>query len=174
MRRFVKRHQPPQCRIRATKAGLGALAGIAFVAWLGDVTGAMLLVAPFGATCVLLFALPDSPLSQPMNVICGHLMATAVSLAVDAALPPGWWSMALAVGLVIALMSVLRITHPPAGADPLVVLAIHPGIEFLIYPMLLGSAVLVAVATLVHRLPPRVAYPLPVATEREEPVRAEA
>lgn len=169
MRRFVRRHQPPPCRRSAWKAALGSLIGIGFIAWLGDLSGVSLLIAPFGATCVLLFALPDSPLSQPANVIGGHLLSTAISLVLDGLLPDTLWATAVAVGVVILVMGLMRLTHPPAGADPLVVMHSHPGAEFLLVPMLAGSIALVIIAVIVHRLPPRTQrYPLP------EPSMAEA
>ncbi|MBF0372943.1 MAG: HPP family protein [Alphaproteobacteria bacterium] len=150
MRHFLRRHQPSPCRRRALKAGLGALVGLAAVALLGEWAGLPLLIAPFGATCVLLFSVPESPLSQPASV----------SVAADALLPPGPASMALTVGLVITLMAMARLTHPPAGADPLVILPGHFGFEFVLAPILVGSVALVLIATMVHRLPPRTAYPM--------------
>lgn len=160
-KRFVRRHQPPSCRRSSLKAGIGAALAIAVVAWLGEQSGMPLLIAPFGASCVLLFAVPESPLSQPANVVGGHLLATGISLAVDAALPHSLWSMVLAFGLVIAAMSLLRLVHPPAGADPLLVMSGHPGWTFLFTPVLAGAVALVLIAWVVHRLPPVRSYPLP-------------
>jgi CBS-domain-containing membrane protein len=109
-------------------------------------------MAPFGASCVLLFSLSGSPLSQPANVIGGHFISTLVGLVLRLLFPNEWWAAALAVGLAIALMSALRITHPPAGADPLVVFAADPDFSFLVFPVLSGASALVAVATLFHRV----------------------
>lgn len=161
MRRLFQRHQPPARRGCWLKAGLGGGLAIGFIAWLGDASGAPLLIGPFGATCVLLFGVPDSPLSQPANVIGGHVLATVVALALAPVLPPTPMGMAVAVGVAISLMMVLRITHPPAGADPLLVLTVHPGWSFVVMPVLLGAVVLVALALLLHRLPPAREYPLP-------------
>lgn len=161
-RRFVHRHQPKSCLPCWTKAAFGALAGLAVVAMVGEASGTVMLAAPLGASAMLLFGLPDSPLSQPANVVGGHVLATLVGLMLDRLLPGGWWSMALAVAVVIALLGMTRLAHPPAAANPLVVMTAHPGWEFLATPVLAGSVTLVLVAVLVHRLPPRAAYPLPV------------
>lgn len=160
LRARLAHQQPPQPLLRAFKAGVGGMLAIALVAVLERVTDSHWIMAPFGASCVLLFSVPASPLSQPVNLIGGHLLSTCVGLVVQALLPVTWWSMGLAVGLAIALMVVLRITHPPAGADPLVVLAESPGWDYLLLPVAGGSLVLVLVAWLVHRVPPRVEYPL--------------
>lgn len=162
MRPFFHRHQPPARLGNLAKAGLGGAVAIAAVALLSDYSGVLWLMAPFGASCVLVFALPGSPLSQPANVVGGHLVSTAIGLAAETLLPGSWWAMALAVGASIAVMQALRLTHPPAGADPLVVMTAHPGPLFLLFPVLSGSLLLVTLAWLLHRLPPRTAYPLPI------------
>jgi len=156
------RKQPVQSYNAAIKAGLGGALAIATLVLLGHSTDSLLLIAPFGATCVLLFSLPASPLSQPANVIGGHLVSITIGLALHSFLPFDWWSVALAVGLAITAMSILRVTHPPAGANPLVVFISSPGWEFIIFPVALGSITLVITAWLFHKLPPETAYPLPV------------
>lgn len=161
-RRFLHRHQPPQQRGAWFKAGLGGAVAIAGIGLLGEVTAMPLLLAPFGASCVLLFALPESPLSQPANVIGGHMLAALVSVALFALLPQAWWATGLAVGVVIAANAAIRLTHPPAGADPLVVFLAAPAPDVFLASVLIGSIFLVATAVAMHRLPPRSApYPLP-------------
>lgn len=135
----------------ALVAGIGGGLAIAALALMTHQSGLLLLMAPFGASCVLLFALPQSPLSQPANVIGGHLLSAAIGLTLRALLPDSWWTVGLAVGLAIALMGLLRVTHPPAGADPIVVFVADPGFEFLLTPVLAGSLALVAMATVFHR-----------------------
>ncbi|MEA2094146.1 MAG: HPP family protein [Pseudomonadota bacterium] len=159
-RSLLFRHQPGQTFPVVVKAGMGGLLAIGAVAWLSHVTGNPLLMAPFGATCVLLFSVPNSPLSQPANVIGGHLVSTAIGLMLHMMLPVEWWSLGLAVGLAIAAMAALRVTHPPAGADPLVVFFDNPGWAYLGLPVALGSLALIVIAWLFHRLPPRVVYPI--------------
>jgi CBS-domain-containing membrane protein len=160
--KLMSRHQPGQSLPAVIKAGLGGALAIATVAWLSQVTGNLLLMAPFGATCVLLFSAPNSPLSQPANVIGGHVLSTAVGLLLQGFLPGQWWTLGLAVGLAIAVMASLRVTHPPAGADPLVVFFDNPGWEFLVLPVALGSIALVTIAWIFHAVPPRHIYPAPV------------
>ena len=153
------RQQPRLPLMVSVKAGVGGLIAIGLVAWLSHVSGNPWLMAPFGATCVLLFSVANSPLSQPVNVIGGHIVSTLIGIALHSLLPVEWWSMALAVGLAIAAMAVLRVTHPPAGANPLVVMFDNSGWEYIGFPVAVGSLALVIVATLFHRLPPRIAYP---------------
>jgi len=157
----LTRKQPTQSYASAIKAGTGGAIAIATLVILGHATDNLLLMAPFGATCVLMFSLPASPLSQPANVIGGHIISITIGLALHSFLPLDWWSMGLAVGIAITAMSILRVTHPPAGADPLVVFLSSPGWDYLIFPVAIGSIVLVITAWIFHKIPPQVSYPIP-------------
>ncbi len=111
---------------------------------------------------MLIFAAPESPLSQPAQLIGGHLLATALALTAAPLMPDTWWSVSLLVGGAMAAMVALRLTHPPAGADPILVFLEQPDPWFLIMPVGLGALLLVVAGVLYHRLPPRHLYPLPV------------
>ena len=174
VKRFIHRHVPADGMVFWLKAGFGATIAMGIIGWIGEISHEPLLIAPFGASCVLLFAAPSSPLAQPVNVIAGHVVASALALALHMVLPGEWWAISIAVGASIAVMAALRITHPPAGADPVVIFFSDPGWTFLAVPILTGALVLVGVATLVHMMPPRVSYPLilqGVLKEGEVPVR---
>ncbi|GLK73103.1 HPP family protein [Ancylobacter dichloromethanicus] len=151
MRHYFHRHQPPHKPHTAALAGLGAMIAIGVTGALSFHAGAPLLIAPFGASSVLLFSVPNSPLSQPANVVGGHLVATGVAIALHMVLPGTWWAAAIAVGAAIALMALLRLIHPPAGADPLLVFASDPSWAFLVMPVGMGAVALVAIAALFHR-----------------------
>ncbi|MCW9039026.1 MAG: HPP family protein [Rhodospirillales bacterium] len=165
-KRFVHRHQPQMRAAGWIKAGLGGALGIAAMGLLSLWTDIPFLIAPFGASCVLLFSIPESPLSQPANVIGGHVVATALSLALYQVMPHDeWWAIAIAVGAAIFVMAVVRLSHPPAGADPIVIFLTGPSVDFLIFPVLVGALVLVGIAVLVHRVPPRIVrYPAELPT----------
>ncbi|MBE8425066.1 HPP family protein, partial [Leptospira borgpetersenii serovar Balcanica] len=57
---------------------IGGTLGIFILLLLSEYSGNKLIMAPFGATCVLLFAVSHSPLAKPRNVIFGHLVAAFV------------------------------------------------------------------------------------------------
>lgn len=167
-RRFVHRHQPHAGLPFWLKAGLGSALGIGLLALLGDLSGSPLLIAPFGASAVLLFAIPQSPFAQPANLLGGHMLAASVSMGLVAVLPHSWWAVGLMVGVVIALMVATRLTHPPAGAVPIVVFVTDPGLEFLYAIVPGGAVILLLLAILVHWLPPRTIYPLAADKEQKK------
>lgn len=134
----------------ATSGAMGAVA-IGVLGWAGEVSATATVIAPFGASCVLLCAAPAAPFSQPKAVIGGHVVASLVGLAVAAWAPTAWWSIALAVGLAIMAMQATGTLHPPAGANPIVILALRPDWSFVLFPVLIGSVALVGLAWAMRR-----------------------
>jgi len=143
----------------AAVSGLGGFLVIYILSQLGASLAVPLLVAPFGASCVLVFALPQSPLAQPKNVVGGHLISAFIGVTVFGLLGAHPLSFALAVGLAIAAMQATGTLHPPAGADPIVVLVAGASWSFLIMPMLAGTVLIVAAAYCFHRFVSHRAYP---------------
>jgi CBS domain-containing membrane protein len=149
-------------------ACLGAIIGIALTGLIcalstgGDVHFP-LLVAPMGASAVLLFAVPTSPLAQPWPTIGGNVISAAVGLMVAHFIPQPVLAAGLAVGLAIALMSFLRCLHPPGGAAALIAafggpLVASNGFLFPLIPVGLNAVLLVLLGLVFHRLSGR-AYP---------------
>ncbi|WP_152394550.1 HPP family protein [Paenibacillus guangzhouensis] len=138
---------------------LGGFAAIGALAYLTSLTSAEWLMAPFGASCVLAFGVWDAPLSQPRNIIGGHLVSAAIGLLLFHLFGNSFWVIALGVGLAIALMHLTRTTHPPAGANPIVVIMAGSSWTFLINPVLIGSLVIVLIALLVNNLDEDRQYP---------------
>ncbi|WP_168788579.1 HPP family protein [Paraburkholderia aromaticivorans] len=128
---------------------LGGTLAIGVLGAIGKLTGLPLLIAPFGASSVLLFAAPDSAFARPRNLMLGHLIASAIGLAVFWGAGAGIWQAAVAVGAAIAAMQLTRTVHPPAGADPLVImLAGGMSPRFLLLPILAGVLLLHLIAIL--------------------------
>ncbi|MEI5993054.1 HPP family protein [Candidatus Enterococcus mansonii] len=117
------------------------------------------IMAPFGASCVLTFGVWDAPLSQPRNIIGGHFISTFIGLACQTLLGNSVASIAVAVGFSIMCMMLTKTTHPPAGADPLVVMMSQTGWNFLFTPVLIGSVVIVVIALVVNNLDKKRKYP---------------
>lgn len=159
IKNIFHRQQASQSLSDNIKSGIGGLIAIASLAWLSAMTNSLLLMAPFGATCVLLFSLPNSPLSQPANVIGGHLISSLIGIVLAQHLPAEWWSLGLAVGLSISAMGILRITHPPAGADPLVIYMGGFGWEYLAFPVISGCILLTLIAWAFYKWSSKIKYP---------------
>ncbi|WP_175774277.1 HPP family protein [Burkholderia anthina] len=140
----------------------GALVGIATVGitmrLMPGVPGLVpLLVAPMGASAVLLFAVPASPLAQPWSIIGGNLVAATVGVACAQWIADPITAAAVAIAFAIGGMFALRCVHPPSGAVALTAVlggpAIHAlGFGFVVEPIALQSAILLSAALLYHAL----------------------
>jgi CBS-domain-containing membrane protein len=152
--------RPPRASINdVVAAWLGGAIAIAAVAYTSTLVQAPFVVGSFGASCVLLFGYPDSPFSQPRNVIGGHFLASLVGLVCLTFLGSHWWSMALAAGSGIAIMQLTRTVHPPAGSNPVIIMASSPHWQFLVTPTLAGALILVMVALVFNNLRVGRSYP---------------
>ena len=153
-RRKGRAFQPRFDRADILASWLGGLLAIAGLGAVSAWSHYPLVVAPFGASAVLLFGHPGSPLAQPRNIVLGNTLAALVSTAAVAWLGTSFWVMGLAVGLTIALGQWWRCLHPPAGAIALlgVLLRAQPG--YVLIPVLSGSGLLVLIAVAYHRLRP--------------------
>ncbi len=143
---------PIQRMTKMMYAGAGAFALVCTASWLAAELQVLLMIAPFGATCVLVFALPESPLAQPRNVIGGHLICAAIGLLCLHTFGVAPWSLGLAVGAAIVGMQLTRTIHPPAGANPLLIMLMPVGWSFLVTPILAGTVLIVLAASIYHRL----------------------
>lgn len=140
-------------------APLGAFLGILGTACLSYfILGAHnpWLIAPMGASAVLLFVIPASPLAQPWSVIGGNLIASIVGVTFAHLIASPIYASALAAGVAIAIMMRLRCLHPPSGAVALTAVLGGSPIEnlsyqFVISPVLLNSVALVVFAIIYHQ-----------------------
>lgn len=141
-------------------------------------TGLPLLMAPFGASAVLLFAASQSPLARPKNVIGGHVLSAFVGVTAHKItlffLQHAAWhlpeqieilALSAAVGAAIALMYLTGTLHPPGGATAFVAMGGGPAVHDLGYcyvltPCAIGAILLVGAAWAVNNLLLDRNYPL--------------
>ncbi len=165
MSSFLKAFGPAIARTRpseAFRAGTGAFLGLAICGLLVlapavDLHLGLYLIAPFGATSVLLFAVPNSPLAQPWSAIGGNTIAALVSVAICLIVVDPILRVALSVGLALTVMILCRAVHPPAGAVAMTA-AMNPqdvaelGFVFALTPVATGTTLLVLIAVLYARI----------------------
>lgn len=138
---------------------LGSFLGIAMLAYLSIMTDYPLIAAPFGATAVLVFAVPNSPLAQPRNVIGGNCLGATIALVCVHAFGSTPWVMALAVATTIKVMQLTRTVHPPGGAVALVGVMSSANWDFFWTPVLVGSVLIVLCTVIFNNCVPGRPYP---------------
>src|SRR5690606_7779209 len=145
-----------ECLLACLGAGLGVFSTevISRLTW---GTSVPWFIAPMGATAILLFVVPSSPLAQPWSVIGGNLIAGIVGVTCAHWLAHSGMAAALAVALSIGLMVRMRCLHPPSGAvaamavlgDPAI---LELGYEFVLWPVLANSFVMLAIALVFNNI----------------------
>lgn len=151
-------------------SGLGAFLGVLLVGWLDRFflpdTDWLLMIGSFGASAVLIYGAPASPLAQPRNLLGGHFLSALIGVALYKLLPQlDWLAAALAVSLAIAAMHWTVTLHPPGGATALIAVIgsekIHAlGFWYAVVPVLAGACLMLIVALLVNNLAANRRYPL--------------
>lgn len=140
------------------RAIIGALIGIIATAGLSRLLSGQLyagawLVAPLGASAVLVFAAPASPLAQPWSVVVGNSMSALVGVGCSMWFPDVVLAGSVAVALAITVMFALRCLHPPGGAMALSAVLIHASHgHFAVGAALVNSVLLVAVGVLYNSM----------------------
>lgn len=148
-------------RREITRAGIGAFIAVLVTGmcgqWLMPQSGLPWLIAPMGASAVLLFAVPASPLAQPWPLVASSLLATLVAVTCSQWVPYPLLAAAIAAALTIVLMFPLRCVHPPAGAVALLLgmggeELLHRGYALIWYPVLPNVLALLACGVIYHRI----------------------
>lgn len=169
-RRSMRHLHTPRPPMGAALASLvGGFLGIGMIGlvdqtFLSD-TDLALVIGAFGATAVLVFGAPGSPLAQPWNVLVGHVLSAFIGVALVQILGVGWMSAGLAVGLAIFAMQMTHSLHPPGGASALIAVAGSPAVHDLgflypLFPVGVGALGLIAVGLVVNNLGPHRPWPL--------------
>lgn len=151
------------------RAGAGALLGLLMTGLVAHAVlggaGAAVLIAPMGASAVLLFCLPASPLAQPWSVIGGNVISALVGITCAHWIGDPMVAAPVAGGLAIGVMFLLRCLHPPGGAVALTAVLGGPavyaaGYQFALLPVGLNSTLMVLAALAFNNLTGR-RYPHP-------------
>lgn len=138
---------------------IGSFLGIMVLSVFSLVYGKPLIVASFGASAVLVYGVPDAPLSQPRNVIGGHVVSAVVGVLTYTLCGLTWWSAALGTALALVAMMLTKTTHPPGGATALFAVLSRATPVYVLTPALIGALVLVLIGVLTNNLSPNRNYP---------------
>jgi len=135
---------------------IGALTILTYKTELG-----IFLISSFGSSMLLLYGYPESTFSQPKNIFFGHLLTSIIGVIfLYFILLPIYILIPLAVGVGIGLMILLKVSHPPAGANPIIVIMGSVSLDFLINPIITGSLIILIFGVILNRLILKKKYPL--------------
>ena len=138
--------------IRFVWVVVGAAAGISLALWLVVPPVSPFLLASLGGSTVFLFGLTRAPAAQPRALFGGHLGGAFIGIACYQFCGEALWVYALAQVLTLVLMLLTKTVHPPAGANPLIMVAGHAGLAVLWNTVFVGVFALAAVAFVWSRM----------------------
>ena len=141
-------------------SGVGAAVTIGILSFMTYQTELGLwLLASFGATTVIVFGYHDNPFAQPKNVFFGHLLSAFVGILFATFFGVSFITIGLAVGIGVMLMMAFKITHPPAGGNPIIVMIGGVSFQFLIFPVMVGAIAIIIGGIIYNRLILKRKYP---------------
>jgi CBS-domain-containing membrane protein len=139
---------------------LGAAAGISAALWAVAPPVSPFLLASLGGSAVFLFGLTRVPAAQPRALFGGHLGAALMGIICYQCFGDALWVYTLAMVLTLGYMLLTRSVHPPAGANPLIMIAGHASFGALWHTVFIGVLTMAAVAFVWSRVFPKtVRYP---------------
>ena len=147
--------------IQSTLAGIFSIITIGVLTVLTYKTSyGIFLIASFGSTMVLLYGYPESPFAQPKNIILGHFLTALIGVIFLNFVPlPIFLNIPVAVGFGVMFMILLKVTHPPAGGNPIIVIIGSVSFDYLLTPVLIGSIIVVMFGIIINKFLFKKEYP---------------
>ena len=134
-------------------SAFGGFLCISFLSYLNlSEYGDIWLIPPFGASMVLVMAVHNSPLAEPKNIFLGHTLSALSGVIIFTLMGSSFISLGIAVGLSIFVMATFDSIHPPAGANPIIVILGGKGLSFVLMPVALGAIVIILFALFYNKL----------------------
>jgi len=141
-------------------SGMSAAIVIGILAFLTLRTSAgVWLMFSFGATVFIVFVLYDLETAQPKNIFFGHLVSIIVGVVFNETIGFSFYSLGLSVGVAVALMVYLKVMHPPAASNPLVALSMDLSYDFIFFPVIVGTVVIILMSVLINKIILKRKYP---------------
>ena len=109
------------------------------------------LMFSFGSSTLIVLVFHDSEFAQPANIFFGHLLAIVIGILFNEFLGMSYLTLGLSVGTTVTLMMYFKIIHPPAAANPLIALFADVSLSYIVFPVIVGSIVIIFLSLIVNR-----------------------
>ena len=114
----------------------------------------------FGSSTLIVLVFHDSEFAQPANVFFGHLLGIVIGILFNEFLGMSYLTLGLSVGTTVTLMMYFKIIHPPAAANPLIALFADVSLSYIVFPVIVGSIVIIALSLIINRYILKRNYPV--------------
>ena len=141
-------------------AGISAAIVISILAYLTlETSSGIWLMFSFGATVFIVFVLYELETAQPKNIFFGHLISILVGIIFNETVGLSFYSLGLSVGIAVVLMVYFKVMHPPAASNPLVALTMDLSFDFILFPVITGTIIIILMSILINRIILKRNYP---------------
>ena len=124
-----------------------------------ETTAGVWLMFSFGATVFIVFVLYDLETAQPKNIFFGHLISIIVGIIINETIGLSFYSLGLSVGVAIILMVYFKVMHPPAASNPLAALFMDLSFDYILFPVVVGTIVIILLSILINKIILKRNYP---------------
>ena len=146
--------------LTAIVSGIAAAVVISILALLNEMSGiGIWIIFSFGATVLIIFVAHDADAAQPKNIFFGHLISVVVGIAFNELFGFSFFSLGLAVGCAVTLMVYFKVVHPPAASNPLVAIFSDVSFDYILFPVIMGSIVIIVLSIIINRFILKKNYP---------------
>ena len=141
-------------------SGISAAIVISILAFFTLETSAgVWLMFSFGATVFIVFVLYDLETAQPKNIFFGHLISIIVGIIFNETIGLSFYSLGLSVGVAVILMVYFKVMHPPAASNPLAALFMDLSFDYILFPVIAGTIVIILSSILINKIILKRKYP---------------
>jgi CBS-domain-containing membrane protein len=109
------------------------------------------LIFSFGSSTLILFVFYDSEFVQLKNIFLGHLISIIIGILINELFGIFFISLGLSVGICVSVMMYLKIVHPSTAANPLIALFADVSYDFILFPIVTGSIMLILISFLINK-----------------------
>ena len=141
-------------------AGLAASVIIGILSFLSfETSTGFWLIFSFGSTTLIVLVFYESEFAQPSNIFFGHLLGIIIGIFFNEFFGISFITLGLSVGTTVTLMIYFKVIHPPAAANPLIALFADVSLNYIIFPVLVGSISIIFLAFLINKFILKRDYP---------------
>ena len=141
-------------------AGIAAATIIGILSFLSfETSTGFWLIFSFGSTTLIVLVFHKSEFAQPSNIFFGHLLGIVIGVLFNEFFGISFITLGLSVGTTVTLMMYFKVIHPPAAANPLIALFADVSLNYIIFPVLVGSIAIIFLTVLINKFILKRDYP---------------
>jgi CBS-domain-containing membrane protein len=133
---------------------IGVLAFLSF-----ETSTGFWLMFSFGSTSLIVLIFYESEFAQPGNIFFGHLLGIIIGILFNEFIGISFITLGLAVGTTVTLMIYFKVIHPPAAANPLIALFADVSLEYILFPVIVGTLVIIFLSVIINKFILKRNYP---------------